>query len=1050
MAVSLRVVTEALRELTVPAEVTAVSQASCEDVLLQTLSRKLAAHHEKLQQDPVRLALGKLRSSMLAQLAWPMSSDDVVWSFVAELLVLLLCLKQTMIDVLAQFTPPKPNPKSPECAPPLSPDTLSILQQKTVQSALQFVVTLGICSHLLPGVGIPLGCRSEFAATVEKVVGDSMPASGTWRLLNVTQVLLSIAEHPSLESLVFTRHLGDLMASLCQLSYSSTKDQRKASPGHIATQKGLTEEEQRACQESLRKMLDQVYQPNVIKELLILQRGAKVVRARGGSARTMLKAPAWLRRVCGQFLSQALMKPHGVQAVVRGIVEGAGAGPAGGECAEAVAADWRKCDTVARILASCPQQCLCVGDYYRHVCPQVLELLHIRDALTARQFQRVATTTLLSMVREQPELAAEHLLGPLLAPLVTCLRTRGMGEESGKVDVVLLGELELTRCVEDVYKVCVVGNDPVPRLMESVQMVIPAVFNLHCFTKQGVSHLRSACLEIILWFLQKSEKQIALVMLKRLAGLLPMDFLLQPLYRFTAGSEGGVRLVAKEQESDDDEALYGKVCWEQWRAECLADVLSSLQESSIAGDFFIECLKGLASFAGENDCSPGCTGAVPDLEQQQLITVQLVAVMCERIGHSVFSNTVQMIEFIMATLKRSCTSLVHRTEEVVEAQTLSMGMGLVAAMLGGAVQLTASDFVALRPMLPLLEQLSALHPDPVVQELASDLRITIATRGAFSSETVSKAAHTTMGKKTQRVSRSTGGGRAEEAGAGTRDREVPSLGRPGNPEYRNNSTSDFQDILQAAFDPEESTRAAALRTLTRMIQQRNPDAQSNQEKVLTVFLENLNHEDSFVYLSAIQGLSVLSDVYPARILPQLLNEYQVSSQEAEKPRSVETRMKIGEVLMRSTRALGEMASHYRDQLIHVYLMGTKDVDSCVRASSLSNLGELCTWLDFALGPVIHEVTACLSAIVKTEREAEVRRAAVHVVTLLLRGLCEKALQVLADVLLELYRLLKFAVQTDVDQLVQLHAQLALEELDCVVRGILFPEEKLEKKITVLP
>lgn len=235
-----------------------------------------------------------------------------------------------------------------------------------------------------------------------------------------------------------------------------------------------------------------------------------------------------------------------------------------------------------------------------------------------------------------------------------------------------------------------------------------------------------------------------------------------------------------------------------------------------------------------------------------------------------------------------------------------------------------------------------------------------------------------------------------------------------------------------------------------MIQQRNPDAQSNQEKVLTVFLENLNHEDSFVYLSAIQGLSVLSDVYPARILPQLLNEYQVSSQEAEKPRSVETRMKIGEVLMRSTRALGEMASHYRDQLIHVYLMGTKDVDSCVRASSLSNLGELCTWLDFALGPVIHEVTACLSAIVKTEREAEVRRAAVHVVTLLLRGLCEKALQVLADVLLELYRLLKFAVRTDVDQLVQLHAQLALEELDCVVRGILFPEEKLEKKITVLP
>ena len=33
--------------------------------------------------------------------------------------------------------------------------------------------------------------------------------------------------------------------------------------------------------------------------------------------------------------------------------------------------DWRKCDAVAKILASCPQQCLSLEDYYRVVCPQV-------------------------------------------------------------------------------------------------------------------------------------------------------------------------------------------------------------------------------------------------------------------------------------------------------------------------------------------------------------------------------------------------------------------------------------------------------------------------------------------------------------------------------------------------------------------------------------------------------------------------------------------------------------------------------------------------------
>lgn len=40
-----------------------------------------------------------------------------------------------------------------------------------------------------------------------------------------------------------------------------------------------------------------------------------------------------------------------------------------------------------------------------------------------------------------------------------------------------------------------------------------------------------------------------------------------------------------------------------------------------------------------------------------------------------------------------------------------------------------------------------------------------------------------------------------------------------------------------------------------------------------------------------------------------------------------------------------------------------------------------------------QVTSCLTAIAKTDPEAEVRRAAVHVVVLLLRGLSDKATEV---------------------------------------------------------
>lgn len=47
------------------------------------------------------------------------------------------------------------------------------------------------------------------------------------------------------------------------------------------------------------------------------------------------------------------------------------AGSAGGSAAEAAAADWQKCDAVARILSSCPQQSLSPEDYFCQLCPQV-------------------------------------------------------------------------------------------------------------------------------------------------------------------------------------------------------------------------------------------------------------------------------------------------------------------------------------------------------------------------------------------------------------------------------------------------------------------------------------------------------------------------------------------------------------------------------------------------------------------------------------------------------------------------------------------------------
>ena len=52
-------------------------------------------------------------------------------------------------------------------APPVSPDVLSFSQQKHVATLLQFIVCLGVCPNLQPGVGIPFAKRSGFAQLIK-------------------------------------------------------------------------------------------------------------------------------------------------------------------------------------------------------------------------------------------------------------------------------------------------------------------------------------------------------------------------------------------------------------------------------------------------------------------------------------------------------------------------------------------------------------------------------------------------------------------------------------------------------------------------------------------------------------------------------------------------------------------------------------------------------------------------------------------------------------------------------------------------------------------
>ncbi|CAL8357795.1 unnamed protein product [Lota lota] len=1101
------------------------TQSSQLEAILGALRANRALLLEQLKSDQSLEEAWALREEERRGAAWFCSEaeEDVPWAFAQECFLLLLTLARHLSTQMAFFeqTPPLPaaNQHTPEAAPPLPPDVLSVSQQKTLGAALQFTVSLGLCAHLVPGVGLALERRSAFGPVLAGLMrrdgaAPSVPPADR-RLLTATRVLLRLSELPSLATLVFTRHLGDLMAALCQLGH-----QPQCSLGA----KDLNLEERKACRWALKSILGTVYQPIVIKELLILQGGPKQVKINIPAA---VATPTWLRRLCGQLLSERLMQPHGVQAMARAILEGGTGSRNHGSQLRGGDSDWRKCDGVARILVACPQHCVSTDFYYRQVCPQILELLHFKDKLTARQFQRVATRAALTIVEEKPQFGQQYLLDPLLGPLQRCYAIA-----TGQNYTALMAsveEWELSRCVEDVYKIWVIGNSPSGPMLKALEQVLPVVFSLFCFTKQNVSHLRGPCQEVLLWYLGHAERAQVFSVLRGLCSLGGQECRGASELHFTPGSEGGAQLAPRgiDSPSDEDEALYERVSGEQRRVECLVLLLAELKDSDLPGDFFLELLQELTMWAAEEDKEEQEVDlhAMSLLEVEQhlsgraaasgrrLALLQALAALCEGLPHAaLLRKTTQVVEFVVSLLQRACVGLGQAsgpsTEHPVESQTLSMAMGLVATLLSEPQKLAAEDYTCMTRLLRPLEVISLKHPEVVIQGLAGDLRAIIATHGAYRPESLPAGAglpghqgvpDATCGRNTPRtpadgsgppsgapshpsataarpaaddrtdVSHPTatlrthplppgdvGGSRADDSppagNASARATAPAALTRPGHRGLRAPLTEPpraFSDWLLEACDPDVPTRAVALRRLTRMVQERHPEALQAQEKVLLLFLENLEHDDTFVYLSAIQGLAGLADSFPGRILERLIGEFKEPSL-PNRERALETRLKVGEVLMRASRSMGELAPHLGRPLMVAFLQGTRDEDPTVRASSLSNLGELSHRLDYALGPLAVELSSCLSALIKTEKEAEVRRAAVHVITLLLRGLSDKTTQVLGDVLLDLYRALKWAVRSDPDQVTVLHAQLALEELDDVMKRYIFPKQKLEKMIVVLP
>lgn len=104
---------------------------------------------------------------------------------------------------------------------------------------------------------------------------------------------------------------------------------------------------------------------------------------------------------------------------------------------------------------------------------------------------------------------------------------------------------------------------------------------------------------------------------------------------------------------------------------------------------------------------------------------------------------------------------------------------------------------------------------------------------------------------------------------------------------------------------------------------------------------------------------------------------------------------------------------------------------------------------YIIADLVFQVLLCVWSVIESDNAIECRRAAVMVISSLLKGLGTETLIQLKDNLLPIYRTLKNIYSNEhEDPVVRLHAQIALDELNDIVRESL-PDLKMEKHIFIL-
>ncbi|TRM67616.1 hypothetical protein BD626DRAFT_554703 [Schizophyllum amplum] len=770
------------------------------------------------------------------------------------------------------------------------------------------------------------------------VVAQSFPelASSTAKLFGLLfpRGLEGGVAETSITTTLIHRHLVDLLKPSISLGWL---------PGAIATPATPVQNEMR---------------PLVMRLLHMLPSAQTIVALGGVLSWSML--PLHVHRACAVLLSRQLLRPDGVRGLCAAIF--------GEERSAEDEISLDKLEHVSKVLISVPSG-IKPADYFVTVIPRILDLL-VADVPAA--YRRAGAFAVARMLSDEKSYPHSAIASAALLPILHHPFMEVTPESSDS-------EVEPSRALDTLIAL-ISNTDPSPELMTT--LLTPIASALYAL-KYHLDRTKTS---------DPTLKESVGGLLSTWGRIVSPNQGIDTLWRVIDGEggywkadlEGHIKRVDQPHELPSLSMLTPEDKSEVDELDIDANILDlypdpahfvlflrSIDRSDITAELFVRLLEAYRSAKTNGDEDPTRT----------LLLLQLVMQMQTKLSGDAASSFLKRPSHILAFIKHTLESLdadgVQASEQPAildkrmealriaptaeeedegdsddevggentispDDEMLETTINLLLSILEANEDLSARTDPVLNDIFVLLEPL-AMNGPPAVRPLAREARVVMTARLASTSGTSAKSSK-----------------KGEE----------------------DDVQETYQKALKLLQDPIMPVRAHGLLLLRQLVsaqgrgvQQAGGIDRALMPAILSIFLQCVQDEDSYLYLNALQGLAAMVDTFGKEVLKGLLNDYvggldglRSSTMTQE---DLDVRIRVGEALGLVIKRCGEALGMYVDMIVPVLfnIVRSAHVPTTLRTSALSLLGDCVHTYSLAMLPYVTDLLSALLDLLQVEAVA---------------------------------------------------------------------------------